>query len=64
MSDSVRQLKPVPLWKHFADLNAVPRASKQESRVIEFMREFGKKNGLETIVDDVAADQIFVIIGS
>lgn len=53
MSDSVRQLKPVPLWKHFADLNAVPRASKQESRVIEFMREFGKKNGLETIVDDV-----------
>ncbi len=53
MSDAVRQLKPVPLWKHFADLNAVPRASKQESRVIEFMRSFGEQNGLETIVDGV-----------
>ena len=53
MSDTIRQLKPAPLWKHFADLNAVPRASKQETRVIEFIRAFGEKNGLETIVDDV-----------
>lgn len=53
MSDSVRQLSPSPLWAHFCDLNAVPRPSKREARVIEFTRKFGESLGLETIVDDV-----------
>jgi dipeptidase D len=49
----IRQLEPVALWNHFADLNAVPRASKKEERVIEFMRRFGESLGLETAVDAV-----------
>ena len=53
MSDQVRQLEPRELWSHFADLNAVPRASKKEARVIEFMRKFGESLGLETMVDGV-----------
>ena len=40
-------------WNHFADLNAVPRPSKKEERVIEFMVAFGKKLGLKTFVDTV-----------
>lgn len=53
MSNSVRQLEPQSLWNHFADLNAVPRASKKEERVIAFAREFGESLGLPTHVDEV-----------
>ncbi|MFN6083989.1 MAG: beta-Ala-His dipeptidase, partial [Fluviicola sp.] len=38
---------------HFADLNAVPRPSKKEERVIEFMMNFGKNHGLTTIQDRI-----------
>jgi dipeptidase D len=50
---SVRDLEPKAMWNHFADLNAVPRASKKEEEVIQFMMDFGKKLGLETIKDAV-----------
>ncbi len=53
MSDQVRQLKPKELWNHFADLNAVPRPSKKEQRVIEFMKKFGEGLKLKTFVDEV-----------
>ena len=51
MSDAVRQLAPQALWNHFADLNAVPRPSKKEERVVEFIRHFGESLGLDTRVD-------------
>ena len=41
------------LWNHFADLNAVPRASKREEQVIQFMLDFGRSLGLETFADAV-----------
>lgn len=53
MSQEVRNLEPKQLWNKFADLNAVPRPSKKEERVIEFMMNFGKSLGLETIKDEV-----------
>jgi dipeptidase D len=53
MSEIIRQLEPKNLWNHFADLNAVPRASKKEERVIQFAVDFGKALGLETVVDHV-----------
>ncbi|CAN5536234.1 aminoacyl-histidine dipeptidase [soil metagenome] len=53
MSQEVRNLEPFALWNHFADLNAVPRPSKKEERVIEFMKNFGKSLGLETIEDSI-----------
>ncbi|MBJ6368363.1 aminoacyl-histidine dipeptidase [Snuella sedimenti] len=53
MSSEIRQLQPQVLWNKFADLNAVPRASKKEARVIEFMKDFGMRLGLETIEDAV-----------
>lgn len=51
MSDSIAQLEPTEIWGHFAALNAVPRASKKEERVIAFMLDFGKSLGLETLRD-------------
>ena len=53
MSTEIRQLEPKALWNKFADLNAVPRPSKKEERVIAFMKDFGKSLGLETIEDEV-----------
>ncbi|MEH6537394.1 MAG: aminoacyl-histidine dipeptidase [Psychroserpens sp.] len=53
MSSEIRQLEPKQLWNKFADLNAVPRPSKKEERVIKFMKDFGVGLGLETIEDEV-----------
>lgn len=53
MNKEIRNLEPKVLWNHFSDLNAVPRASKKEERVIAFMKNFGEKLGLETLVDEV-----------
>ena len=53
MNTEIRNLEPKALWKNFADLNAVPRPSKKEEKVIAFMVSFGKKLKLETVVDPV-----------
>ena len=53
MSSHIRDLEPKNLWNNFADLNAVPRGSKKEDRVVEFMVKFGKKLNLDTVVDPV-----------
>lgn len=52
MADDVRVLEPKALWNHFSDLNAVPRGSKKEEKVIEFAKKFGEGLGLETLVDE------------
>ena len=53
MNSEIRALEPKVLWNKFADLNAVPRPSKKEARVIAFMKKFGEDLGLETLVDKV-----------
>jgi len=53
MSQEIRNLEPKALWNKFADLNAVPRPSKKEERVIEFMKKFGEDLGLETFEDQI-----------
>ncbi|MEI6576080.1 MAG: aminoacyl-histidine dipeptidase [Bacteroidota bacterium] len=49
----IRNLQPSAIWGHFAQLNDIPRPSKKEERVIEFMKQFGLGLGLETLVDEV-----------
>jgi dipeptidase D len=53
MSQEIRNLEPKDLWNKFADLNEVPRPSKKEDRVIEFMKNFGTSLGLETFEDEI-----------
>ncbi|MEQ9186654.1 MAG: aminoacyl-histidine dipeptidase [Cryomorphaceae bacterium] len=53
MSAEVRALEPAIMWNHFADLNAVPRPSKKEERVIAFIKKFGEDLELPTLVDEV-----------
>jgi dipeptidase D len=53
MSEAIRELEPHSIWNNFADLNAVPRPSKKEDRVMQFMLDFGNSLGLETFRDRV-----------
>lgn len=53
MSKDIRNLEPKELWNNFADLNEVPRGSKKEEKVIQFMVDFGNKLNLDTVVDPV-----------
>ncbi|RTE53026.1 aminoacyl-histidine dipeptidase [Arenibacter aquaticus] len=51
MNEEIRDLEPKEIWNKFADLNAVPRPSKHEEKVIQFMLDFGRGLGLEVSKD-------------
>ncbi len=53
MSKEILELEPKALWKNFYALTQIPRPSKKEGKVIEFVKKFGEDLGLETIVDEV-----------
>lgn len=53
MNQSIQSLEPIALWTNFANLNAVPRPSKKEERVIAFAKAFGENLNLPTYVDEV-----------
>ena len=46
------ELKPACVFEQFARINEIPRPSKREEKMIEFLKEFGKSHGLETLVDE------------
>lgn len=49
----VTDLKPEGVFYYFNEICQVPRPSKKEERIIEYLKEFGKKHNLETKVDEV-----------
>ena len=59
MSNEIRNLEPSIIWNNFCELNAVPRPSKKEEKVIKFMYDFGVSLGLETQIDKVGNVVIF-----
>ena len=38
-----KDLKPAGVFEHFARINEIPRPSKREEKMIEYLKEFGKK---------------------
>lgn len=44
-------LEPKKVFDCFAQINQIPRPSKKEEKIIEFLQEFGQELGLETLVD-------------
>lgn len=53
MSKEILNLEPKVIWKHFYSLTQIPRPSKFEDEIQDFMVNFGKNLGLETIKDEV-----------
>ncbi len=45
-------LKPARVFEQFAKINQIPRPSKHEERMIDYLKEFGQSHGLETKVDE------------
>ena len=51
MSAEIKKLEPKALWEIFYDLTQIPRPSKKEGKAVQYVKEFGEKLGLKTIVD-------------
>ena len=52
MSD-ILKLQPERVWYYFNEICKIPRPSKKEEKIAEWLYEFGKKNNLETVRDSV-----------
>ncbi len=46
------ELQPKIVFDCFAEVNKVPRPSKKEEQIIDYLRRFGEGLGLETLVDE------------
>ena len=46
------ELKPAVVFEQFAKINQIPRPSKREEKMIEYLRNWGESHGLETKVDE------------
>lgn len=44
---TIRDLEPKLVWEQFDDITRVPRPSKKEGRIIEFLVDFAKKHNLD-----------------
>ena len=45
-------LKPASVFEQFAKINSIPRPSKREEKMIEYLRQWGESHDLETKVDE------------
>lgn len=50
---NISELNPQLVWKNFHALTQIPRPSKHEEKVSEFLYNYGKSLGLETLRDEV-----------
>jgi dipeptidase D len=51
MSRELKDLDPAPVWNYFYEITQIPRPSKKETRIVEYIKTFGEKRGLITTVD-------------
>ena len=49
----MKNLQPQGLWTNFYDLTQIPRPSGKKAEVTDFLANFGRSLGLETIVDAI-----------
>ena len=52
MNNKLLQLKPERLWFYFSEILEIPRISKKEEKIAEYLMDFGKSHNLETIKDE------------
>ena len=50
---TIRDLQPKLIWEIFDQITAVPRPSKREEKIIEYLLDFAKQHNLEAVRDDI-----------
>ncbi len=50
---SIENLEPKLVWKHFDEIRKIPRCSKHEEKIRDYIVNFAKQQGLQTKVDSV-----------
>ena len=59
MNSQVSKLEPTSIWKNFVSLNSVPRPSKKEEKIINFLIKFAENNNLRYSLDEIGNLVIF-----
>jgi len=49
----IENLEPKLLWKHFDEIRKIPRCSKHEEKIREYILDFAKKQNLKTKTDKI-----------
>ncbi len=47
------RLKPIPVWQYFEEICKIPRLSKNEEKIREYLLDFASQNNLESKEDDI-----------
>lgn len=57
---TIKDLDPQIVWKNFYELTRIPRPSKHEEKVCEYLYDWGKSHGLETLRDGEPIGNIII----
>lgn len=53
MNEEILKLEPTIVWSYFSEILEIPRPSKKEEKIVEYLLNFSKKHNLETLQDEV-----------
>ena len=53
MNEQLSSLQPALVWTYFKEILDIPRPSKKEEKIIAYLLDFGKKQGLETLQNEI-----------
>lgn len=53
MNKEILNLDPAIVWNYFSEILEIPRPSKKEEKIVEYLLKFGKTHNLETLQDEV-----------
>jgi len=53
MNEELLKLKPEIVWKNFVELTKIPRPSKKERAIIDYMKSWADERGLENVEDEI-----------
>ncbi|MCK5453423.1 MAG: cytosol nonspecific dipeptidase, partial [Calditrichia bacterium] len=53
MKEAIKGLQPQAMWEQFYEISQIPRCSKEEEKVREYVIELAKRNNLTYKMDEV-----------
>lgn len=53
MNEDIKKLEPSLLWKYFGEILEIPRPSKKEEKIIAYLVDFAKQQGLDYETDEI-----------